>query len=785
MTHHPSRHVWLNRIITLIILAGMLFSLPVKSTARAQEVPAAPDGWLSAGDGSGSASPTVQVELSSPESITLSAAIPGVWSDMRKDASGQLYTRLYGSDFGHPVQIGQPDLPVLRRDVEIPFEAQASLEILNVTYQEVSLADLGLPVLLWPVQPPQPKCAEPPAFSAPDPSAYRSDGFAPQAAVNLGEEYILRGHRAVTVEVWPVQYNPQAGTVRLVSSIQFRIRLEGANLPLTRQMSERYASPAFETTLSGQLLNFNQGQPARILGPKDPVGYLIITADAYLPALSSFITLKQAQGFTVSTAALSQTGATTTAIQAYIQNAYDNWPLPPSYVLLVGDVADGADSLPAYDGLSTTTVTDLYYVTVQGADWIPDIHRGRFPARDLTQLGTMTARAIAYAQLSGAESWVKKVALLATDDSGFYGLAEATQNYVVNTYTLPLGYTGIFPNNPQPGGDKLYAITYSAGTPHVVSAVNDSRVMVIYTGHGSEGGWAGPAFSQTNVRSITAANVYPFIGSFACRTNNFEFAEVFGETWLIQENKGAIAYLGSSDYSYWDQDDLLERRLVDKLYEDAAVQASVAGMTHFGLLAVNDAFPGTGTGNARYYWETYNILGDPSVQIILEPRSPDFTLSVTPSRLELCSAGQASASITLAAVNDFNEPVTLDLLNEPTGVSGLFDPNPLIPPSASALTISNDGSAASGFYTVQVEGSSTGLAHTQDLTLGIYTTDPGQPVLQAPANNALNQLVRPAFTWSEVSQAGSYHLQVAADFILQQHHPRCARGGAGGLHPGC
>ena len=176
--------------------------------------------------------------------------------------------------------------------------------------------------------------------------------------------------------------------------------------------------PPSSTTLSGQLLNFNQGQPARSFDPKDPLGYLIITADAYLSALSSFITLKQAQGFTVSTAALSQTGATTTAINAYIQNAYDNWPLPPSYVLLVGDVADGADSLPAYAGLSTSTVTDLYYVTVQGTDWIPDIHRGRFPAHDLTQLGYMTGRTIAYDDFTGAESWVKKVALLATDELG-------------------------------------------------------------------------------------------------------------------------------------------------------------------------------------------------------------------------------------------------------------------------------------------------------------------------------------------------------------------------------
>ncbi len=29
----------------------------------------------------------------------------------------------------------------------------------------------------------------------------------------------------------------------------------------------------------------------------------------------------------------------------------------------------------------------------------------------------------------------------------------------------------------------------------------------------------------------------------------------FGETWMIQESKGAISFIGSADNSYWGQDD--------------------------------------------------------------------------------------------------------------------------------------------------------------------------------------------------------------------------------------
>ncbi len=52
--------------------------------------------------------------------------------------------------------------------------------------------------------------------------------------------------------------------------------------------------------------------------------YLIITAPTFEAGLSSFITHKSAQGFTVDVFNTTTTGTTTTAIKSFIQARYDN-----------------------------------------------------------------------------------------------------------------------------------------------------------------------------------------------------------------------------------------------------------------------------------------------------------------------------------------------------------------------------------------------------------------------------------------------------------------------------
>lgn len=567
--------------------------------------------WLPFTPGGEPSSPSVSVTDASPTAIDLQAHIPGVYVATR-EVNGALYTWIGGDDFGHRTEVGLPDLPVLRRSVEIPFGAQIRLEVLSAEYTEYDMATLGIRHPILPLQPPLPKCAVPQENPAiPRPTVYQEDAFFPSGIVLSTREYIVRGHRALAVEIWPMTYHPVSGRVRLYSDVRFRIHLTGSDMARTREMARRYASPAFERWLAGSLLNYHQSQPAPYDLRKTPVGYLIIVADAYYNGMLPFVTLKQNQGFTVTMVRTSEIpgGATTIAIQAYIQNAYHNWPIPPSYILLVGDT----DTIPAWTGPVIGTATDLYYATMDATgtgEWHPDIGYGRFPVRSAAQTAIMVNKYLAYASLSGEEPWLKRASFPASCDSYYYGVAEGTHNYVISTHTQPRGYTGIFPNNPQPGGDKLYCITYGAQYANLVNAFNQGRWVIVYSGHGDYSGWE-MSFGSSAVRNLTNYGMFPFVASHACLTGNFGQTEVFGETWVLQENKGALAYFGSSTYSYWGEDDVLERRAFDALFGAAYPDLSLAGMAAAGLSAVERSYP----GRARYYWETYNILGDPSLRL--------------------------------------------------------------------------------------------------------------------------------------------------------------------------
>ena len=224
--------------------------------------------------------------------------------------AGGTYTRLSGQDLGSDAIPGQPELPFLSRDVQIPFKATYSLEITSSKYPEVKLADLGLPEQIYPAQIPQTKSGPVPPVTAPDAAAYATNGFLPAQPVATGADYIQRGRRGLSILLHPVQYNPATGTLRIYSQIKVTLHLNGGDAALTRQMAERYASPEFEALQAATLLNY--GLPGAEAAKLDdtPPGYLIITADVYAAGLAPFVTLKQAQGFTVTLATLSQTGTT-------------------------------------------------------------------------------------------------------------------------------------------------------------------------------------------------------------------------------------------------------------------------------------------------------------------------------------------------------------------------------------------------------------------------------------------------------------------------------------------
>ncbi len=383
-----------------------------------------------------------------------------------------------------------------------------------------------------------------------------------------------------------------------------------------------------------------------------PSKYLFVVSSNDTSYIDNLIQLKRQQGFTTEVLLLDTLGSANSDIQTGIRNVYNNSVIPLQFVLLIGDV----DKIPNFIGTETNNPpTDLYYSLKDDNDYFPDYYVGRLSFADTTELKDIINKIVLIENglWSNADDWVNRAYLMASDDPSFHLLAEGTQNYSAKKLReIPMTV------------DSFYYY-YPSGTA-VNDALNNGRSMAIYTGHGSETSWAGPSFSQSEIQGLTNADMFPIVLSFACLTGNYAYSsDCFGEIWLKGAN-GSAMYMGSSVYSYWDEDDIMGRAIVDAIVDSQ--YTSFAKVMDYSKHAVYAAY--SGGGASKRYFEMYNILGDPSIDIftnidgILSINSVD-TFATSLSQLNIYLTDNNNRAIEEANISVF--------LNDTFLLSGLTD----------------------------------------------------------------------------------------------------------------
>ncbi len=567
--------------------------------------------WIRVSAGEANA-PGLNLIESNFDQVVFELNVSGMWSEEVQTKEG-IFNQLYIPECGITSRIGEPKLPVIGKMVQIPYGAEVEVEVISSEFREFSLQELGIANRIVPVQAPVPKVegAWMDAQFTIDQDYYQIDAFSPTAVAKKGEIGAIRGHRFVRVEIYPVSYNPKAGSLRLYSSVKVKVTLTGSDIPTTEDMLYRYASPPFEELCQEFLINYKSYGVVVKGAPGLPVGYLIIAHQDFYDDIAPLVEWKTKKGFHVTVLQVPDIGSTTAAIKDSIQSAYDNWDIPPTYVLFMGDVG----FIPTYTGSYSSSATDLYYVQMDSDDFA-DIMRGRLPARNSDDADYMVNKLLYYENpTSGDLEWMRKMCFIASDDASL--TAEKTHRYVIQNYLAPNGIIC----------DTIWDRT-GGSTSDITNSVNDGRTVVCYSGHGSTSGWGCVPFNQSNVRSLSNADEYPFVLSHACLTGKFSITECFGETWAKVDNKGGIAFWGASTYSYWDEDDILERRMFRAAFEETCF--SIASMTDKALWGLYDHY--NGGGMSRYYLDAYNVMGEPSVDLwtyIAQALSVDYPSSIS------------------------------------------------------------------------------------------------------------------------------------------------------------
>jgi len=329
------------------------------------------------------------------------------------------------------------------------------------------------------------------------------------------------------------------------------------------------------------------------------------------------------KGFEVIVATTDSIGNTAAKIKSWISNQYNMASvdgLAPSFLLLAADT----DKIPcSQTGEDSGKGTDLYYACMDGSeDFVPDMYYGRFSARTAEQMKAIADKTIVYEKFQMPDSsYLAKATLIAGYDGTYRStVGIPTLNYISN-YRI----------NSANGYDTVNIFTTSYSGCYNSSSV--SVGLMNYSAHGTTTSWINPELTQATVRNFSNTGQFPFVIANCCYSGNIVKDECLGETWLRQENAGAVAYIGSSPQTWWHEDSYwavgaheYQAKVTPTIEECGLGAFDVPFVSDFlcgdgvifaGNLAVTEAHDNSYHGNVstRYYWEAYNYLGDPSLLV--------------------------------------------------------------------------------------------------------------------------------------------------------------------------
>ena len=593
------------------------------------------------------------------------------------------FSRIVMGDAHLSTEMGQPEVPVMVRLMEIPLCDAVNYEIVSSHYIDYTAEQLGLSFPLFPAQGPTFKSGHEEAPFTRNAATYTRNAWYGRDLIKVEKNGIARNINIATVEFSPVQYNPVTNMYRVYDDVVVNFTFENADIPATYEMKSLHGNAIFN------------GLQSRVVNPiadldrenvfNRPIKYLIVANSMFRGQLDDFVTWKKRQGFMVEIAYTddASVGTTTTSISNFIKAKYDNATdanPAPTYVLLVGDIAQ----IPVFNThvSGESHKTDLYYFTWTSGDNYPDCFYGRFSAQNATHLQNILAKTMQYEQYTMPDpTYLDEAVLVAGTDANWSPThANGQMSYLSNNYiNTDYGYSNV----------HLYLYNSNSQAAQIRNDIGKGVGYANYTAHCSEEGWYQPEFITSQIPAMSNQNKYCFMIGNCCLSNKFDEDECFGEAVTRVANKGAVAYIGGSNSTLWNEDfywsvgvrstinanatyDANNLGAYDRLFhthgEDFSDWYVTAGsMIYGGNLSVEAS---TSTYKL-YYWEIYHLMGDPSLLPWLSQADPmnvivDDALTSGSTTMQVTAVPYAYVALTqngeviTAATADANGTVNLN-----------------------------------------------------------------------------------------------------------------------------
>ncbi len=343
--------------------------------------------------------------------------------------------------------------------------------------------------------------------------------------------------------------------------------------------------------------------------------YLAIGPAGLLPPLEPLLDLRREQGLSVMSvpwqAIVDQFGGgqeTPEAIRSFLAHAAASWPMPPRFVLLVGDWTSDPrgfsgeppeNLLPSYfiyTEFGGETTSDVLLAKLDGDHW-PDLAIGRVPARSVEQVAVFVDKTLRYEQAPAA-GWERRILAIADgQDASFRGDAERFLGHFSEDFDGVL----LTPARGEAGAHE-----------QIERELETGALFMSYFGHGSISQLGKDAiFTNEHGAALANAERLPVMINITCLAGLFSHPEVesLSEIMLWNPDGGAVASLGATSLTLPPDQAFLSRALVETLL--AQPQARLGEV----LLAAQQALPAGEYPGVREVMDTFLLFGDPALRL--------------------------------------------------------------------------------------------------------------------------------------------------------------------------
>lgn len=348
-------------------------------------------------------------------------------------------------------------------------------------------------------------------------------------------------------------------------------------------------------------------------------------------------------------------------IRGFLKMFYDRATVPedlPKYLLLFGDgsydnkgtSSTNTNFIPTYQSLNSISLVGSYvsddfygFLDDNEGDWddagpadLLDVGIGRFPVKTLAEATTVVNKTIDYASpgnftdatlcsegnTSSLGDWRNVICFVADDEDSALHLDQSNNlaNYlkgVQPVYNLDKIYIDSYSQLSTPGGQR-----YPTVNEAISRRVDKGALIMNYTGHGGETGWAGERILDNSmVQSWSNVRKLPLFITATCEFSRYDDPgrTSAGELVLINSEAGGIALMTTTRLVYANQNAVLNGAMVRSLFENTGNVKPRLGDAY--VATKNDANVLSGGINPR----NFSLLGDPATMLAYA----DFEVATT------------------------------------------------------------------------------------------------------------------------------------------------------------